>query len=329
MSKSTTAWSTWFSRGWMAAVYAFLYIPIISLVVFSFNESNLPTVWTGFSLKWYGALVQDQELLDGLVLSLKIAFLSAMLSVVLGTLAACVVVRYKRFKGRVLFESMLNMPLVMPEVIVALSVMLLLVMVQDVFGIGGRDMSTILIGHTQLGMAYAAVVIMSRLRELDPSLEEAAQDLGARPLQVFYHVTLPLIAPSLVSAFLLTFTLSFDDVVLSAFLAGPGATTMPVVIFSRAKFGVNPTVNAAAAVTIFIVTTCVILSALYEARLRRRRAREARQRDAVLFTTAPHDTPDMPDGDAASHATSQATVTAPSASFSTGAKNAPGMARSA
>jgi putrescine transport system permease protein len=182
-------------------------------------------------------------------------------------------------------------------VIVALSVMLLLVMVQDLTGIGGRDMKTILLGHTQLGMAYAAVVVTSRLRELNASLEEAAQDLGARPLQVFWYVTLPLIAPSLVSAFLLTFTLSFDDVVISAFLAGPGATTLPVVIFSRAKFGLNPTVNAAAAATIFVVTACVILSALYESRLRRRRQREARVRDAapaVAATALPRPAPVSP-----------------------------------
>lgn len=261
----------WFPRAWMAAVFAFLYIPIISLVVLSFNESSLVTVWGGFSLKWYEALLLDDELLDAFYLSLRIAFLCGLLSVVLGTLGAYALVRFGRFRGRMLFGSMLNMPLVMPEVILGLSVMMLLVSVQDWFGIGRRDWFTILIGHTQLGTAYAAIVIASRLRELDASLEEAAQDLGARPLQVFFLVTLPLIAPALLSSFLLTFTLSFDDVVISAFLAGPGATTMPVVIFSRAKFGVNPTVNAVAAVTIVVVTVCVILSALAEARARRRR----------------------------------------------------------
>lgn len=268
--------SKWFPRAWMAAVFAFLYIPIISLVVLSFNESSLVTVWSRFSLKWYEALLLDDELLDAFFLSLKIAFLCGLLSVVLGTLGAFALVRFGRFRGRMLFGSMLNMPLVMPEVILGLSVMLLLVSVQDWFGIGQRDWFTILIGHTQLGMAYAAIVIASRLRELDTSLEEAAQDLGARPLQVFFLVTLPLIGPALLSSFLLTFTLSFDDVVISAFLAGPGATTMPVVIFSRAKFGVNPTVNAVAAVTILVVTVCVVLSALLEARARRKRMQEQR-----------------------------------------------------
>lgn len=265
-----------FSRAWMAAVYAFLYIPIVSLVVFSFNESTLVTVWSRFSLKWYAALLRDEELLAGFALSIKTAFLCGLLSVVLGTFGGYALVRFTRFRGRILFGSLLNLPLVMPEVIVGLSIMLLLVMAQDWFGFGQRDMLTILMGHTQLGMAYAAVVIMSRLRELNPALEEAAQDLGARPLQVFFLVTLPLIAPALLSAFLLTFTLSFDDVVISAFLAGPGATTLPVVIFSRAKFGLNPTVNAVAAVTIMVVTVCVVLSTLYEARLRRRRERERR-----------------------------------------------------
>ncbi|WP_075791802.1 ABC transporter permease [Massilia putida] len=265
-----------FSRAWMAAVYAFLYLPIVSLVVFSFNESTLVTVWSRFSLKWYEALLRDEELLAGFTLSIKTAFLCGLLSVVLGTFGGYALVRFTRFRGRILFGSMLNLPLVMPEVIVGLSIMLLLVMAQDLLGFGQRDMLTILIGHTQLGMAYAAVVIMSRLRELNPALEEAAQDLGARPLQVFFLVTLPLIAPALLSAFLLTFTLSFDDVVISAFLAGPGATTLPVVIFSRAKFGLNPTVNAVASVTILVVTVGVVLSALYEARLRRRRERERR-----------------------------------------------------
>jgi putrescine transport system permease protein len=265
----------------MAAVFTFLYVPILSVVVFSFNESSLVTVWSRFSLKWYEALLRDRELLAGLYLSLKIAFFCGLLSVVLGTLGAYALVRFGRFRGRLLFGSMLNMPLVMPEVILGLSVMLLLVSVQDWFGLGQRNWTAILVGHTQLGMAYAAVVIASRLRELDASLEEAAQDLGARPLQVFFLITLPLIAPALVSSFLLTFTLSFDDVVISAFLAGPGATTMPVVIFSRAKFGMNPTINAIAAVTILVVTLCVILSALAEARRRRQRLQEQRAASAV------------------------------------------------
>lgn len=313
----------WFSRAWMAAVYAFLYIPILSLVVFSFNESSLVTVWTGFSLKWYHALLRDDELIAGFFLSIKVALLCGLLSVILGTFASYTLERYKRFRGRALFASMMNLPLVMPEVILGLSVMLLLVMVQGAFGFGQRDMSTILIGHTLLGTAYASVVISSRLRELNGSLEEAAQDLGARPLQVFFLITLPLIAPALLSAFLLTFTLSFDDVVISAFLAGPGATTLPVVIFSRAKFGLNPTVNAVAAVTIMLVTCAVILSGLLEARARRRRLAETRRAmapQAATPATAPA-TPSMPAGAPAPKAVpgaTKATVSKPA-----GASSAP------
>ena len=264
----------WFSRGWMAAVFLFLYIPIFSLVIFSFNESALVTVWTEFSFKWYRALAEDDELINGFLLSIKVAFLCGLLSVIFGTLAGFALTRYPRFFGRTLFNSMVNMPLVMPEVIVGLSLLLLLVSVQNWLGFPQRGMGTILLGHVLLGMAFAAVVVISRLKEMDASLEEAAQDLGARPYQVFLLVTLPLIAPALVSAFLLTFTLSFDDVVISAFLSGPGSTTLPIVIFSRAKLGLNPTVNAVAAVTIFVVTLVVIASSIYQARAERRRKRE-------------------------------------------------------
>lgn len=264
----------WFSRGWMAMVFAFLYIPILTLVVFSFNDSPLVTVWSEFSLKWYRALAEDSELIAGFLLSIRVAFLCGLLSVVFGTLAAFALVRYPRFFGRTIFNSMVNAPLVMPEVIIGLSLLLFLVTVQGLFGFPQRGMTTILLGHTLLGMAFAAVVVISRLKEMDNSLEEAAQDLGARPYQVFLLVTLPLIAPSLLSAFLLTFTLSFDDVVISAFLSGPGSTTLPIVIFSRAKLGLNPTVNAVASVTIFVVTLVVIASSFYQARAERRRKRE-------------------------------------------------------
>jgi len=260
----------WLPRAWMGLVYAFLYLPILSLVVFSFNESVLVTVWSGFSTKWYRAVLDDAELVAGFMLSLKIALLCGVLSTALGTCAGVALARHARFRGRVLFGSLLNLPLVMPEVIIGLSIMLLVISVQNWFGIGGRDMVAILIGHVQLGTAYATVVVMSRLRELDKSLEEAAQDLGARPGQVFWLVTLPQIAPALLAAFLLTFTLSFDDVVISAFLAGPGATTLPVVIFARAKFGLHPTVNAVAALTILAVTLVVVCYGVVEARRARR-----------------------------------------------------------
>ena len=276
----TSRFNLWFSRGWLGGVYLFLYVPIIALVVFSFNDSPLPNVWRGFTLKWYAALAQDEEMLSGLWLSLQIAFMTACGSVVLGTLAAFALVKYKRFTGRTLFSGMVNAPLVMPEVVVGLSLLLMLVTVQRatqaVFGVGfpERGLRTIWLGHLLLGMAYATVVVQSRLQDLNPQLEEAAMDLGARPHQVFWLVTLPMISQSLASAWLLTFTISLDDVVLSAFLSGPGSTTMPLVIFSRARLGLNPSVNAVAAITIAVVAVGVIAASYYIAHAERRRARE-------------------------------------------------------
>jgi len=264
----------WFGRGWLSLGYAFLYLPILALVFYSFNDSPIPNVWRGFTLKWYVALASDQELLSGLWLSLKIAFLTACGSIVLGTLAAFALTKYKRFRGRTLFAGMTTAPLVMPEVVVGLSLLLMLVSVQRALGFPERGMTTIWIGHLLLGMAYATVVIQSRLQDLNPQLEEAAMDLGARPHQVFWLVTLPMIAQSLVSAWLLTFTISLDDVVLSAFLSGPGSTTMPLVIFSRARLGLNPSVNAVATVTIVIVAIGVVAASYFIARTERQRARD-------------------------------------------------------
>nr|WP_259374415.1 ABC transporter permease subunit [Calidifontimicrobium sp. SYSU G02091] len=254
--------------------FLFLYLPIVALVVYSFNDSPVPNVWRGFTLKWYEALLRDSEMLTGLWLSLKIAFLTACGSVVLGTLAAFALVKYKRFTGRTLFSGMVNAPLVMPEVVVGLSLLLMLVSVQRAIGFPERGLVTIWLGHLLLGMAYAAVIIQSRLQDLNPQLEEAAMDLGARPSQVFWLVTLPMIAQSLVSAWLLTFTISLDDVVISAFLSGPGSTTMPLVIFSRARLGLNPTVNAMATVIVVIVAIGVVAASYLIARAERQRALE-------------------------------------------------------
>jgi len=261
-----------FGRGWLFGGYVFLYLPILTLVIYSFNKSPLPTVWGGFTLDWYAKLAGDQEMLGGLWLSLKIAFLAATTSVVLGSLAAFSLVKYKRFTGRTLFNGMVNAPLVMPEVIIGLSLLLLLVALQGVFG--ARGMMTIWLGHVLLGVSYATVVIQARLQDMNPQLEEAAMDLGARPHQVFLLVTLPLIAQALASAWLLTFSLSLDDVVVSAFLSGPGSTTMPLVIFSRARLGLNPSVNAVATVIIVIVAIFVTAASLLIARAERRRALE-------------------------------------------------------
>ncbi len=275
MKLATSAtFNRWFGRGWLSAGYLFLYLPIVALVIYSFNDSPIPNVWRGFTLKWYVALASDHEMLAGLWLSLKIAFLTACGSVVLGTLSAFALVKYRRFRGRTLFSGMVNAPLVMPEVVVGLSLLLMLVSIQRALGFPERGMTTIWLGHLLLGMAYATVVIQSRLQAMPPQLEEAAMDLGARPHQVFWLVTLPMIAQSLVSAWLLTFTISLDDVVISAFLSGPGSTTMPLVIFSRARLGLNPSVNAIATVIIMIVAIGVVAASWLIAHSERRRQRE-------------------------------------------------------
>jgi putrescine transport system permease protein len=263
-----------FGKVWLSLGFLFLYLPIAALVIFSFNSSPVPNVWRGFTLDWYAKLASDTEMLGGFWLSLKIAFMTACASVVLGTLAAFALVKYKRFTGRTLFSGMVNAPLVMPEVIVGLSLLLMLVSVQRLTGLPERGMMTIWLGHTLLGMAYATVVVQARLSDLNPQLEEAALDLGARPWQVFALVTLPMIGQSLLSAWLLTFTLSLDDVVLSAFLSGPGSTTMPLVIFSRARLGLNPSVNAVATLIVLVVSIGVVVASLMIARNERKRARE-------------------------------------------------------
>ncbi len=262
------------SRLWMLVVFGFLYLPIVSLVVYSFTESSVPNVWGGFSLRWYQALLVDSDLKESLWLSLKIATSTATAAVILGSLAAASLHRYPRFFGRTFFSGMVSAPLVMPEVIVGLSLLLMLVSLQRLLGVPDRGMVTIWLGHLLVGMAYATVVIQARLRDLNPQLEEAAQDLGAKPWQVFFLITIPMIAQALLSAWLLTFTLSLDDVVLSAFLSGPGSTTMPLVIFSRARLGLNPSVNAIATVVVVIVAIGVTIASYVMAQQERRRSLE-------------------------------------------------------
>jgi putrescine transport system permease protein len=259
---------------WLVAGFAFLYLPIVTLITLSFNESPLVTTWTGFSFKWYGELVKDVPIIEGFVLSIKIALMTATASVVLGTFAAVAITKFKRFPGRTLLTGMVNSPLVMPEVIIGLSLLLMLVSVQRATGFPDRGMLTIWLGHTLLGMAYATVVVVSRLQEMNPQLEEAGLDLGAKPWQVFFLITLPLISQALMSAWLLTFTLSLDDVVLSAFLSGPGSTTLPITIFSRARLGLNPTVNAVATLTVLVVSVGVVAASLWLSKMEKRRARE-------------------------------------------------------
>ncbi|HSI61312.1 MAG TPA: ABC transporter permease subunit [Ideonella sp.] len=273
-SSAASAINKWFGKGWLTAGFVFLYLPIVALVLYSFNDSPLANVWRGFTLKWYVHLASDTEMINGLWLSVKVAFFTACGSVVLGTFAAFALVKYKRFFGRTAFSGMVSAPLVMPEVVVGLSLLLMLVSIQRVIGFPERGALTIWFGHLLLGMAYATVVVQARLQDLNPQLEEAAMDLGARPRQVFFLVTLPMIAQALMSAWLLTFTLSLDDVVLSAFLSGPGSTTMPLVIFSRARLGLNPSVNAVAALIVFVVAIGVVVASYMIARAERKRQQE-------------------------------------------------------
>ena len=263
-----------FGRLWLLLVYLFLYIPLLFLIVFSFNSTRQDGIFTGFSLRWYEALLDDSRLVDGFFLSLKVALLSGTLSVLLGTFAAFVLVRYLRFTGRTLFYGLVNAPLVMPEVITGLSLLLLMVFVQRLIGWPDRGFITIVVGHTLLGMAYATVVIQSRLSEVDRSIEEAAMDLGCGPMQVFFLVTLPNIAPALISSWLLSFTLSFDDVVISEFLSGPGVTTLPQVIFSYARRGVNPSIYAAATLLIAVVSLGILAYSVFLLRRQKRLDRE-------------------------------------------------------
>ncbi|AJX15398.1 spermidine/putrescine ABC transporter permease [Burkholderia ubonensis] len=256
----------------LLAGFAFLYIPIVSLIVYSFNESKLVTVWSGFSFRWYSALVDDDELLTAAWLSLKIGLMTATASVVIGTWAGFVLARMGRFRGFALFSGMINAPLVIPEVIQGISLLLLFIELGKWIGWPAeRGIFTIWLGHVMLCISYVAIIVQSRVRELDPSLEEAALDLGATPLKVFFAVTLPLISQALIAGWLLSFTLSIDDLVLSAFLSGPGSTTLPLVVFSRVRLGLNPEMNALATLLIFAVTAGVVIANFVMLRQERRR----------------------------------------------------------
>ncbi len=241
---------------WLVLVggFAFLYLPIISLVVYSFNESTLVTVWSGFSLKWYRSLLDDQALLSAAWLSLRIAALTATAAVIVGTWAGFVLARMGRFRGFSLYVAMVSAPLVIPEVVLGIAMLLLFVEMGNIFGWpAGRGGLTIWAGHVMLCMAYVVVIVQSRARDLDRSLEEAALDLGATPLKVFFAIILPQLAPALLAAWLLSFTLSLDDVVIASFLSGPGSTTLPLEVFSRVRLGLKPEVNALAAIMIGLV----------------------------------------------------------------------------
>ena len=273
---------SWFLKAMLFLGLAFLYIPLIVLVVYSFNDSKLVTIWGGFSTKWYARLLNNDQILEAAWLSLRIAIVSSLAATVLGTLAGYALARIKRFRGSTLFAGMVSAPMVMPDVITGLSMLLLIIQVQTMLqGIFGNTSSfgngffTIFLGHATLCMAYITVVIRARLAELDQSLEEAAMDLGARPLKIFFVITLPLIMPAIVSGFLLGVTLSLDDLVITSFLSGPGSSTLPQVIFSKIKLGLDPQMNVLATIIIAIVGTLVIIMNWYMMRQTTRREREA------------------------------------------------------
>jgi len=296
---------SWFVIFWLIAVFAFLYAPIISVVIYSFNASKLVTVWGGWSFKWYGELAKDRQIIEAAILSLEIAAISSTLATILGTIAGYVLVRIPKFMGRTAFSGMVNAPLVMPEVITGLSMLLLFISMQEVYkyavaglanqGMGmaseavrvgfswidGRGLITVVIAHVTFTMSYIAVVMRSRFITLDMSLEEAAQDLGAKPLKVFFVITLPIVAPAIVSGWLLGFTISLDDLVITAFTNGPGTTTLPQVVFSKVRLGLDPKINALATIIITVVSIGVIFATIHM-----RRAEKQRQRDEQMAIRA-------------------------------------------
>tara|TARA_B100001750_G_scaffold68109_1_gene54193 strand:- start:475 stop:1257 length:783 start_codon:yes stop_codon:yes gene_type:complete len=242
--------------------FAFLYIPIVLVIIYSFNDSKLVTVWGGWSIRWYMELFSNENILNAALLSFRIAAITATAATIFGTMAGLILARLREFRGRMLFTGMIASPLVMPEVITGLSLLLLFVSLQNFIGWPSqRGMNTITIAHITFSMAYVAVIIQSRLTEVNESLEEAAMDLGAKPARVIWDITLPIILPAMISGWLLAFTLSLDDLVISSFVSGPGATTLPMLIFSKVRLGVSPDINALATILILMVTVGVCIAA--------------------------------------------------------------------
>ena len=241
--------------------YAFLYLPIAVLMAWSFNASRLVTVWGGFSTKWYVQLLHDEKFLNAALLSLKIAVVSASVALMLGTLAAMALVRFGNFPGRKLFNVLIAAPMVMPEIIMGLALLLMFVALEQLIGWPeGRGFATIVLSHATVSTAYVTVVVRSRLSQLDMSIEEAALDLGARPVKVFFVITLPMLIPALAAGWLLAFTLSLDDVVVTQFVSGPGSTTLPITVFSSIRLGVSPEINALGTIIIALVATVIVLA---------------------------------------------------------------------
>lgn len=254
---------------------AFLYVPMFLLIAYSFNDSRLVAVWGGFSTRWYGVLFESEEIWEAVGLSLQVATVNACFATVLGTLAGIALVRFGRFRGRTLFTGMITAPLVMPEVITGLSLLLLFITLKEIIGWPDqRGFTTITIAHITFSMAYVAVIIQSRLAGMQQDLEEAAEDLGARPFRVLVDITLPLLAPGMLAGWLLAFTLSLDDLIIASFVSGPGAVTLPVLIFSRIKVGLRPDINALATIIILVVAICVAIAFWLMLRQQRQRQRD-------------------------------------------------------
>ena len=254
---------------------AILYIPIVTLIAYSFNASPLVNVWGGFSTAWYTALIHNRKLLEAALLSLEVAVTASTLAVVLGTLAAIALVRFLRFPGRLLLTGMVNAPLVMPEIITGITQLLLFVSMVQMFAWPHRGFTTIVISHVAFCTAYVTITVQSRLQSADRALEEAAMDLGSGPARAFIEITLPIIAPALLSSWLLSFTLSLDDLVISSFVSGPGASTLPMVIYSKVKLGVSPDINALASLIICGVGVCIVVAGYLMRRAERQRELEA------------------------------------------------------
>jgi len=263
------------STVWLIAGFVFLYAPILSLMIYSFNESRLVTVWSGFSTKWYGELLRDEQMLKAAWVSLKIAFYAASASVVIGTMASLILTRFRRFRGKTLFAGLITAPLVMPEVITGLSLLLLFVSLSDWFGgLASRGMGTIWIAHVTFCVSFVTVVVSSRLADVDKSIEEAAMDLGANRIKVFFLITLPMIAPALVAGWLLAFTLSLDSLVITSFVSGPASTTLPMKVFSSVRLGVSPKINALATIMIGVVMLAALIGWWWMSREEKRRVRD-------------------------------------------------------
>jgi putrescine transport system permease protein len=272
----------YFLKTCLFAGFAFFYIPILSMIVFSFNKSRLATVWGGFSTEWYWKLFANKQVINAAILSLEIALVSATIATILGTMAGIALARFRRFRGRTLFSGFVTAPLIMPEVITGISMLMLFILMGQYIGWPGkRGFTTVTIAHITFSLTFVTTIVQSRLSSMDISIEEAAMDLGSKPWQVLKDVTLPIIAPAIMSGWLLAFTISLDDVVITNFTTGPGATTLPILIWSKVKLGVTPDINALASLIIIIVGICVGIAGILM-----NRAEKRRERDIHLATAA-------------------------------------------